>query len=270
MQGTGLLKSKEEDLDRRQRIVNAIEGRKSREAVAANTNQYRQMGLEARQGAADAALKNKKDRMDSMNIGRANTLYQNPNITKETTKLNAARSVQSLIDGIQSGELTDSKNIRNQLTNMIATIELGTPGGVADRHEMGIDNLYTRAKDLKGFLTSNPQKTIPPEYLTQLQSEADALGDRAAKNYIALKNSILANADLGGGNPDVDPGQIHKLLKQRSDTFLNSNGYDPESGARTTKRKIHTGGGHAGKIVKVGGTMYKVGADGDTLEEFIQ
>lgn len=238
-QGSDLLKSNEEDLDRRQKVIGAIEARKTRENNSANTAAYRQgmIGLQkdrlASAGEArDAAAKAKQDRLDSTNIGRANSLYQNPNISKETTKLNAARGVQTLVDSIRGGELTDSKNIRNQLTNMIATIELGSPGGVSDRHEMGIDTLYTRAKDALGSLTSSPTSTIPAKFLDQLESESHALGDRAAKNYANLTNGILSGADLSGGNPDVDPGQIHKLVSQRRSKFLSENGYDPDTGAR--------------------------------------
>lgn len=224
-QNAGQLKSQEEDVDRRQKIVNAIEGRRSHEAIAKSNYSLR-----------DAIQKQNMDvknkRLETVNIGSANRLMSNPNIGKETTKLNAARSVQSLVDSIRSGELKDSKNIRNQLTNMIATIELGTPGGVSDRHEMGIDTLYTKLKDAESLLLSSPQSTIPGDYLKQLETEGNALGDRAAKNFKGLTDSILSGADLSGGEPDADPGQIHQLVRQRAGKFLSTNGYDPNTGER--------------------------------------
>lgn len=267
-QNSELLKANSSEQERRQKVIEAIEGRKSREAIAQNAAEYKKAALGLSQRRLDDASKSKDDRLSSMNTGRANTLLNNPGINKEQTKLNAARSVQSLIDGIKSGEITDSKNIRNQLTNMIATIELGSPGGVSDRHEMGINTLYSKLKDAESMLSSSPTSTIPPEFLNQLQTEANALGDRAAKNYVAMKNSILSGADLSGGNPEVSPGQIHQLVKQRSSTFLSENGYDPETGERIRKSKgMSSPKKKPGDLIKYKGKMYRVGSDGNTLDE---
>lgn len=270
-QGKEMLKSQEDDLHRRQQVVNAIEQRKSREGVAADNQASRegiaQSNLDARkammqlgQQRFDALNKSRNDRLDAANIGRANALLSNPNITKETTKLNASRSAQALMDGINSGEIKDSKNIRNQLTNIIATIELGSAGGEGDRKGMGIDNLYTRSKDLLSFLESSPNKSIPPEYLTQLQSEANALGDRAAKNYKALTDSTLSGSDLSGGDPSVEPGKIHQLVKQRRDQFLTGNGYDPSSGSRNQKETAFP------KQIKKGGQIATVNSPEELRE----
>lgn len=231
------LKSQEEDQLRRQQVVNAIEARKSRESIASSNLDLKKAILGQtnafRQGTADA----RNSRLDSLNIGRANALMSDANIKRETTKLDATRSAQSMLDAVRDGSLTDSKNIRNQLSNIITTIELGSPGGQGDRQAMGIDNLYTRAKDMMSFITSNPNKSIPPAYLDQLESETHALGDRAAMNYKALTDSKLATSDLSGGDPDVDPGQVHRLVSQGASKFLQSNGYDPQTGKSTRKPK---------------------------------
>lgn len=179
---------------------------------------------------------NAQSRMDTSNIRAANAILNNPNIGKETTKLNAARSAQSLVDSIRSGELTDSKNIAKQLTNMIATIEMGTPGGQGDRQAMGVDTLYTRLKGMESYLSGNPTSSIPKDYLNQLESEVHALGDRAASNYKNLSESLLKGTDLSGGDPSVDPGKVHALAKQRRDEFLKSAGYDPETGMPIKQR----------------------------------
>jgi hypothetical protein len=231
-QNSQMLNTKTKDLDRTRMVMNAIENRKAKEALAQKSNDIRNASLDVRKQALQNETNAKQERLNGMNISRANSLLQNSNLSKETTKLNAARSVQSLVDAVKNGDIKDSKNIRNQLTNMIATIELGTPGGVSDRHEMGIDTLYSKLKDIQGRITSSPQSTIPREYLDQLESESHALGDRAAKNYIALKNGVLSGADLSGGNPDSDPGKIHQLIRQRTDKFLNETGYNPETGER--------------------------------------
>lgn len=242
-QGSEGLKETGDDLDRRQKVMSAVEARKVREVGQADTREWRkgqaadrQLSRDALAASRDSTNASRDQRLDGINIRTANGLMQNQNVGKETTKLNSARSVQTLIDGIKKGEIVGSKNIRNQLTNMIATIELGSPGGVSDRHEMGIDTLYTKLKDMETNLTSNPTDTIPPSFLTQLESEGHALGDRAAKNYNAMTNSILSGADLSGGEDGGDPGKVHKLITQRKSKFLSDNGYDPATGDPVAKR----------------------------------
>lgn len=256
------IKSKQGDLDRRQKVIGSIEARKGKEAVANATNEYRKMNLAMRQKGFDEAAKTKKTRLDSLNIGRVNALYQDQGINRETTKLNASRSAQSLLDKIKSGEIKGSKNIRNQLTTIMSTIEMGGPGAVSDREAMGVNNLYTKAKDALSFIDSHPNDSIPPEYLTQLEIESHALGDRAAKNYNALANSKLAGADLSGGDPELDPGQIHKLASQRRLKFLSENGYDadgnpmrPSGGSGGLISSAMADGG-APKTKKIGNDTY--------------
>jgi hypothetical protein len=241
-QGEDELKSKENELERRQKVAAAIEARKAREASAAEMKQYRDENLDLRR----QSLQSRNERLSSMNISRANSLFNNPGINREITRLNASSNVSKLVHGIRTGEIKDSKNIRNQLTNMIATIDLGTPGGQGDRENMGINNLYSKLQDAKSWIESNPQSTISPAYLDQLEAEAQALGDRAAMNYSAMTRAAISGADLSGGNPEVDPGQVHQLANQRRSTYLKSIGYDDEG--NPLNRRQHSrppGGGNA-------------------------
>lgn len=169
-------------------------------------------------------------RLEQQAITKASTILNSPNIRKEVTKLNASRSAQTLIHGIEVGDITDSKNIRNQLTSIMSTIELGAPGGEQDRKAMGVNNLWSAANDALSYITSNPESSLSPGFVTQLKAEANALGDRAAKNYKGLTDSSLATTDLSLGKKGIDPGLIHSLVKQGRNKFLQSNGYDPETG----------------------------------------
>lgn len=187
-----------------------------------------------------------QNRLDTANIRAANTILNDKNAQLEARKLQAARSAQSLVDGIRNGDLTDSKNVAKQLTNMIATIEMGTPGGQGDRQAMGVDTLYGRLKGMLSFVDGSPNSTIPSKYLDQLESETHALGDRAASNYKNLTDGTLSGADLSGGSPDADTGKVYTLAKQRRDAILKGAGYDPESGQplnRKEKSKASAGGG---------------------------
>lgn len=269
-----LLKSKQEDLEQRQKVLSAIEGRKSREGIASENRLGREFLAKEHNLDRKATMasndKNKQDRMNSINIARVNSLYTDPGINRETTKLNASRSAQTLIDAVKKGEIKGSKNIRNQLTTIMSTIEMGGPGAVADRQAMGVDNLYTKAKDALAFIDSHPNDSIPAQYLDQLEIESHALGDRAAANYSNLSKSKLSGADLSGGDPSIDPGQIHRLATQRKNTFLQSNGYDPETALPMNRKEITSpkkGAGSPGGLVRVRGKLFRIGQDGDSLEE---
>jgi hypothetical protein len=186
---------------------------------------------------ADAARSARDKRQESMDISKADRILTSGPINKEMNKLNAARGARAIIDKINSGELKDSKNISNQLTNMISTIEMGGPGAVADRKAMGVDTLYTSAMSTLGWLQSNPNSVIPRKYLKQLETEVDALGNRAAFNYKNMIDSQIAGSDLSLGDPDADPGRIKKLAEQRRDAFLTSSGFDPKTGLPVSQSK---------------------------------
>lgn len=176
-------------------------------------------------------------RADNGTIRAANTILNDKNAQAEVKKLQASRSAQSLVDAIRSGEITGSKNVSKQLTNMIATIELGTPGGQGDRAAMGVDTLYGKIKGAMGYLEGKPEGVIPSDYLDQLESETHALGDRAAANLKNITDGALAGADLSGGDPDADSGKVYALAKQRRDILLKNNGYDPETGLPLKRRE---------------------------------
>lgn len=195
------------------------------------------LGTEGRRITADRFQNYRNERATTADIRTANAIARDPNITKETNKLNAARGVQSLVEAIQSGEVKGSKNIAKQLTNMIATIEMGGPGAVADRQAMGVDTLYTTAKGLLGYVTSSPTDVIPSEYLTQLELEANALGDRAAQNYKNLLDSQISLSDQSDFNDQRDPGNISKMVKAKKDKLLQSSGYDPDTGERINNKE---------------------------------
>jgi hypothetical protein len=209
-QNADMLKSKSQDIERRTGVIEAIERRKTRERVA-------QEYANARRDVASMNQFTRQDqygdRLLNQSIRTVDSLFKNPPINREVIKLNAARSVQALIEEIESGKLTDSKNIGKQLTNLIATIELGAPGGVADRQEMGINTLYTTAKGALTYLSGSPKSSIPRGYLNQLKTEGQALGQRALKNYEVLTNSSLAGTE----------GMVTELGRRRQQDFIKAN-----------------------------------------------
>lgn len=170
-------------------------------------------------------LSQTENRMRTQEINAAKSLMNDPNIRKEKTKLSAAGQGQALVEEIRSGKLKDSKNIAKQLTNMIATIEMGGPGAVSDREAMGVNTLYTKAKEALGWISSNPTSVIPEEYLSQLESEINALGSRALENYKGYTDSALQGADLT--EISGDPGNIYRLGKQSQQKFLQESRFKP-------------------------------------------
>lgn len=246
---------------RKQQMAETATGHKNTNAVA-NRNAAAKEAMVAAFKERTAKLGGNADkRLDAGNIRTANGIFKDPSITKEVNKLNASRSAQTLIDEIKSGHIVDSKNIRNQLSTIMSTIEMGGPGAHADRAAMGVDNLYTKVKDALSFFESNPNSTIPKQYLDQLESEANALGDRAATNYHNLSKAALASADLSGGNPDVDPGKVYGLGKQKRDLLLKSNGYDPETGMPVGRAEKHSGNGSGGLIPNANAAPVAPGVD---------
>lgn len=205
--------------------------------------------LKAAQIEADAkktGAKNLNDaraaRQNGTDIRTASSLFKDPNIQRETLKINSASSARTLLDSIASNDLKASKNIRNQLTNLVNITEMGAPGALTDRQNAGINNLYTYAKDLSGWVTSHPNDTIPESYISQLGSEVNALGDRAAKNYKNLTDAAIAGTELtkdeqSADDPEAPASNISKYARARQKQFLNGNGYDHETGERIAVKK---------------------------------
>jgi len=240
-QNASLVKQGTQDLDRRNKVMQAIMAQKAKAQAAAEAARAKENATKATiderenfrksyDKRTEAMANNAGSRLDNSAIRAANGLMSDTNIKRETNKLNMARSAGKLLEEIRDGKLVDSKNISKQLTNMIAVIEMGSPGGVSDREAMGVDTLYSRLKDTMGYVSGNPQRRIPEEYLSQLESEVNALGDRAAKNYHSMVEGKLGGSDLSMGNPDADPGRVHGLVKQSKTAFMKQNGYDPETG----------------------------------------
>lgn len=225
-------KQGESDLARRASVIKAVqqaEAKKYGVDVNAKAKEGMLGAYKDRTAAIQGAQTNRQGNAD---IRTANMLLKSGPIQKEETKLNASNSAQALVDDIRSGKLKDSANIGRQLTNMIATIEMGSPGGVGDRQAIGVDTLYTRLKKMESFISGNPQSAIPRQYLDQLESEVHALGDRSAKNYASLTDAAIAKGDLSLGDPNADAGRVSKLAQQGREKFLSSKGYDPKTGER--------------------------------------
>lgn len=225
------------DIKRREDIVKAIQLANAKKSQFDATNKFNEERLS--QGKEhNQILRERNDvignaqgnRLATTDIRAAASVMKGAGIDKETSKLNSARGAQSLIDDIRAGKLTDSKNISSQLTNLIKMIEMGSPGGVSDRHDSGVDTLYSRIQDAKTYLTGSPQSRIPDKFLDQIESEAHSLGDRSASNYKNLTDSAINGTDLSAVDPTADPGRVNALAKNRQETFLRQNGYDPKTG----------------------------------------
>lgn len=174
------------------------------------------------EGAANRASREKiqGDRLSTQQINSVKGLMNTTPIKNETTRLTAATNAQELINSIRNGELTDSKNISKQLTNLIARIEMGGPGAVDDRQSMGVDTLYTRAKALEGWISGHPTSVIPKAYLDQIAHEADALGNRALENYQNLTNAAAEGANLKTLKGAEDEGPIYRGVKSSAQTLV--------------------------------------------------
>jgi hypothetical protein len=142
----------------------------------------------------------------------------------QTARIEAGNRVLGLISEIRSGRLVDSSNIRNTLTNDLSVLALpsGSAGALSDREKTAVRNMYTIQKDMLSFIESNPNSTIPPKYLDQMESEAKILQNKYGS---ALKGRY--NSMLGGTKTPYKKD----LYKGRYDAFMTENHMDPESGS---------------------------------------
>lgn len=186
--------------------------------------QDKNIGIKATGQAQNNALKNQQVNIRAGNA--ANTLMNSSPIQMETNKLGAASNAQALIQGIRSGSVVGSKNIGNQLTNLINRIEMGGPGAVSDRQAAGVQTLYGKLQGAKSYLTGKPTDTIPNDYLDQLDAETQALGQRALTNYKNLTDSAIAGA--------VDP-TVAGAASKRQQSLLKSNALAPAPDQGQTK-----------------------------------
>ena len=105
------LKSREGEINQRNKVIQAIEGRRARERIAKQIADSRSNEKKER---SIAAQNDKAERRLNQDIRTVESVFRNPAITKEVIKLNASRSVQALIKEIESGKLKGSKNISKQ------------------------------------------------------------------------------------------------------------------------------------------------------------
>jgi hypothetical protein len=193
----------------------------SRMAERIESAKLRQQQLaESRQERAESKDEERKLKIEN----QVNRRFDN--YTKEEiNRIQAADRVKSLINSIENGILVDSSAVRNTLTNDISILALpvGARGTMRDREKTAINTLSTKLKDVLTFVTNNPQKTIPKEFVKQLKTETDILQDKY-KNALKQKTGSL---ESGTGNE-----YAKEIIRSRAATFLEDHdseiGYPPK------------------------------------------
>lgn len=231
----------ETDADRRRKLVSdairqkymesfrqeRTQAEKDKASAIASAAEKRTQAAEKRNAEAQKA---RQERINTMNLRAASQIMNRPQINKERTRLSAASNAQALVDKIRGGQLKDSSNISKQLTNLIATIEMGGPGAVDDRRAMGVESLYTDANKMLSFVTGNPTSVIPAKYLDQLETEVKALSKNAVNNYKRFTDEAIAGTDLSQLDPggEANPGTVNTLARSMQKKFFESVGVDEE------------------------------------------
>lgn len=191
---------------------------------------YKDKNLDIKEKDIAAREAQLNGRQDTTDTRAAKTILGDVNTRKEVSKLSAATSGDALIKAIGDGKVVDSGNIRRQLSNIIVSTEMGGPGSVADRQAAGVDNLYTKAKELMGKISSQPTSTIPPAYIDQFKHEIGALKENAANNYFNLTEASLAGAD----------GAVLDKATRTRNKYLNQIGYDAKDGQLVPLNSQHS------------------------------
>lgn len=265
-QGSGALKSKEEDMDRRQRIVNAIEQRKSREAVSANNLAARQDANRSRADTlaalgADRSAAKDTARQDKLDKNQKDAYFQtsqlletargNPAVAQAEKDIYAADKAKSL-----ANLYGDPNKLSPQMSQLLASeVAKIASGGSPSIHELEGLTPTTLQSGLAGItqkLTNDPTPANAGAFIKQYQDYANALTRDAQKTISDRYGRILESrkpylGDEGYGN----------LKAQYLDRFK-----QPESGGGSAP----ISSGKPGQLIKAKGKLWRIGPDGDSLE----
>ena len=223
--GSEMLKGKEEDMDRRQKIMNAIEARKTRETgraeSAANRAAAMQMIQSNKMGTEqDKAYTAMRHDLESF---RGNQAAQQ-----------AALKIQNADTALAIVKNKDPNTLSTQDLNLLAN-EMGklASGGVPGEHgvqAMMPNNLQTKYAEMQSFLLSKPSDAQAGEYIKRNMAYLDemkqvaqsTLGNYRAniakgyKNRVKPEDYASASTDYGFGE---QPQAAQKMSAGAESTF---------------------------------------------------
>ncbi len=205
LQSNQLLKSKEEDLDRRQKIMAAIEGRKSRETIAAGNQQLR----EALSAANQAQKTNSRGIQTKRLLGQTEQQLRNDPIAKASeTNLASLQKSQAVLDNtavpLTSQLLSDAE--QDQASAMQLRGQGATEGKISRTELVTLGRKLAEARQKWGNQIVDLRKE-EPELVNQIKMMNQALIDDYKVTIRDRKSSILDDRDaIYGDDADLARG----------------------------------------------------------------
>lgn len=253
-QNAVMSKGAEEDMDRRQRVFNMIEQRNSREQMhddsLASRAQIASDALEGRRALAssnaDTKSSDKQNKFYDNMVSKAESYRGSPAGQQAEKDLYASDKAKSL-----ANLYGDPNKLSNAQVQLLASeVAKIASGGVPTQHELDGLTPGTLQGALSGFvskLTNKPTPANAAAFIKAYQDYANVLTKDAQK---VIKDRYGRISDSYG----------NMISPEQADTFNKT--YTNRFGGETTPPA-----GNAGKLVNHNGKMYRVGPDGDSLEE---
>lgn len=251
-QNQDLLGSKEKDLDRRRKVMDAIENRKVREASLLSGKEDRKVQRSQIQAGRDLA---REDRIEREGLKREekDLALAVPGYERTGEVLPKPEEAVKLRNATANAEQLGSKlNRLMELVDKYGSFERGGEAGTEMESLATEIQLLSKNKDMYdlGVLTGPDMGLL--QKITADPSSMDSLftRDSTRKKQIgtqlnSVRDKLSTVAKSMGYRRQQDP------LNQPT----------PSQGNQASSR--------AGQIVKVRGKMYRVGSDGDSLEELM-
>jgi len=256
------LKGKEDDLNRRQKILDAIEQRTSRENVAASNLAMRQAILQNTQATQDARAEDKADQKTTDRFDRLN---------------------KSLTEDIANGRSAFglAAKAKQSVENAQALLN-----GTLDPNDLDNRQVYELSKVLDRILSQGAATVAGTEHLTP----------DTARSWLAKKMEQVTNQRQGAQAGDFvnsishtldrEKAQANKQIKDAQQKLMSTSGDLADKDPEKWNAMLHAHGldsfddappagpqGKPGQLVnakdpKTGQKkLYRISADGDTLEE---
>jgi hypothetical protein len=283
-QGAEALKSTEEDLDRRSKVMGAIEQRKSREGIAADNRDSRSLRLSKivladlinKMHAQDIVCHEIKISFDAKTEAQVNkwtsqmkddldpNKARGGNLASNQKRVDNAQRIEALLSQVHNNP--DPRQMEELAISSQALLSSsGTPA--AEQVKALIPHTaMSSANAFREWLTNNPTGTGQQEFVKRMAETVEREKDLANQQVQKAQRQRLS---AYGRFKDADPETYNAILNsyglgEGEEKEEKKKSESTSSGPTQNKPQ---GNGRAGQLVKVRGKMYRVGADGDSLEE---
>jgi hypothetical protein len=276
-QNDSMIDAGQKMIDRKSRVMQAIQARRSQEAIAANRAQtqkqihddnvdLRRTLAQNAQGSRQERVQAKADKETTDRFDRLNSKLNADLASGRTVFGTAARTKQSVenAEALLNGEVDpnnlDSRQVYELSKVLDRILSQGSPSISGTEHLSPDTARQWLAKKLE-YVTNERQGAQAGNFVKSISHTLErekAIANKQIKD--AQKRLVSSYGDLASKDQDKwnEIMEAHGLSELPSADASQAQSPSPRSPSSNSK---------AGQLVKVKGKMYRVGADGDTLEE---